>query len=291
MVWGVIVKKFNPNKNIIITLIVVIIIVVVVSISSAQRTNNGKTDLARSAVNDGVGLVDRVLSFPLLAVGRFTTFINDLLQAYEENEQLKAKIDSYGELALKNKNYEKEIDALKKELQLNETLTNYEKITANVITRSPDTWQDILVVDKGSNEGIEPNMAVLSQKGIIGRVLEVNANSSKIELLTSTNQNSNHFPVMVSSETGESYGLMKDFNEKEQSMIVSQLTGNAAIKEGDIVQTSGLGGNSPASLPIGTVLKVEQDSYGLTKEVHVKPYADMYGITVVTVVKRLAGGS
>lgn len=46
-------------------------------------------------------------------------------------------------------------------------------------------WQDILIVDRGSKDGIEPNMAVLSQKGLIGRVIEVSAATSKVELLTS----------------------------------------------------------------------------------------------------------
>ena len=74
-------------------------------------------------------------------------------------------------------------------------------------------------------------------------------------------------------------------------IIVSQLTGDATLKEGDVVQTSGLGGNSPADLAVGTVIKVKPDSFGLDREVYVKPYADVYGISVVTVVKRSAGES
>lgn len=98
---------------------------------------------------------------------------------------------------------------MKKELELNQTLTSYEKVTANVITRSPDSWQDMLIVDKGSKDGIEANMAVMSQKGLIGRVIEVNTASSKIELLSSSNESSNHFPVRVSSANGEAFGLLK----------------------------------------------------------------------------------
>ena len=70
-------------------------------------------------------------------------------------------------------------------MNLNETLANYEKVTANVITRSPDTWQDLLIIDKGTNDGIEAGMAVMAQKGLVGRVIEVNATTAKVELLTS----------------------------------------------------------------------------------------------------------
>lgn len=285
-------KKFNPNKNIIITLILVIIVVIVISLTAAQRAG-GKNNIVQSAVNDGVGLVDKMISAPAKAVAGSLGSLTDLFNTYDENQRLKTKIDSYNELAIQNDNYKKEIEELKGELALNETLTDYEKVTANVVSRSPDTWQDIMIVDKGSADGIEVNMAVLAQKGLIGRVIEVNTLSSKVELLTSKNQNSNHFPVRVSSEAGDSYGLLKEFNDKEQALVATQLTGDAEITVGSVVQTSGLGGNSPANLPIGTVEKVEPDQYGLDREVYVKPYASLYGngISVVTIIQRSAGGN
>ncbi|WP_373170700.1 rod shape-determining protein MreC [Enterococcus durans] len=280
-------KKFNPNKNIIITLVIVIIVVTIISVTAAQRANEGKPNFFQSVVNDSVSFVDRAISAPVRWVENGVDSVHNLFTTYSENERLKEKIDSYDEVALKNKNYQKEIEALKKELELNQTLASYEKVTANVITRSPDTWQDMLIVDKGSKDGIEVDMAVMSQKGLIGRVIEVNNASSKIELLTSSNESSNHFPVRVSSSSGEAFGLLKKYDEKTQALVVTQLTGDTNIKEGDVVQTSGLGGNSPADLPIGTVVKTKPDSFGLDREVYVKPYAGMYDISVVTIVQRL----
>ena len=280
-------KKFNPNKNIIITLVIVIIVVTIISVTAAQRANEGKPNFFQSVVNDSVSFVDRAISAPVRWVENGDDSVHNLFTTYSENERLKEKIDSYDEEALKNKNYQKEIEALKKELELNQTLASYEKVTANVITRSPDTWQDMLIVDKGSKDGIEVDMAVMSQKGLIGRVIEVNNASSKIELLTSSNESSNHFPVRVSSSSGEAFGLLKNYDEKTQALVVTQLTGDTNIKEGDVVQTSGLGGNSPADLPIGTVVKTKPDSFGLDREVYVKPYAGMYDISVVTIVQRL----
>ncbi|MBO1299036.1 MULTISPECIES: rod shape-determining protein MreC [unclassified Enterococcus] len=280
-------KKFNPNKNIIITLVIVIIVVTVLSVTAAQRANEGKPNFFQSIVNDSVSFVDRTISAPVKWVQNGVDSVHHLFTTYSENERLKGKIDSYDEMAQKNQNMQKEIDALKSELDLSQTLTSYERVTANVITRSPDSWQDLLVVDKGSNDGIEVNMAVMAQKGLVGRVIEVNATSSKVELLTSSNVSSNHFPVRVSSGDGESFGLLKNYDEKLQALVVTQLTGDSEIKEGDVVQTSGLGGNSPADLRIGTVIKTKPDSYGLDREVYVKPYADMYDLPVVTIIKRL----
>ncbi len=90
--------------------------------------------------------------------------VKNLFVTYEENERLKEKLDSFDELEQAKDNAQREIDALKEELELNATLTNYERISANVINRSPDTWQDMLIVDRGSRDGVEVNMAVMSQK-------------------------------------------------------------------------------------------------------------------------------
>lgn len=282
-------KKFNPNKNIIITLIIVILVVTVLSVTIAKRAVGNSTNIVQSTVNDTMAIVDKVITAPIRWIESGANSVKNLFVTFEENERLKEKLDSYDELAQSNENYQREIDALKEELALNETLTNYDKISANVINRSPDTWQDMLVVDQGTKDGVEINMAVMSQKGLIGRVIEVNAASSKVELLTSENQNSNHFPVRISGEDGENFGILSSYDQKEKSLVITQLTGSSELKEGDVVQTSGLGGNSPADLAIGTVVSTTKDEFGLDTKVYVKPYAQMYDIQTVTIIKRLAG--
>lgn len=282
-------KKFNPNKNIIITLILVIVAVAVLSLSIARRADEKKTSMAQVVVNDTTALVDKVIYSPVRWFEKGVSSVQNLFVTYEENEALKEKIDSYDEMAQKVTDQEREIAALKEELDLNATLTNYEKITANVITRSPDTWQDTLVIDRGAKDGLAVNMAVMSQNGLIGRVIEVNAASAKVELLTSTNQTSNHFPVRISTESGEAFGVLKGYDEKRKALVVEQLTGKTDIKKEDVVQTSGLGGNSPADLMVGTVIEAESDGFGLDRSVYVKANAEIYNVTVVTVVERTLG--
>ncbi|HCE11590.1 MAG TPA: rod shape-determining protein MreC, partial [Enterococcus sp.] len=85
------------------------------------------------------------------------------------------------------------------------------------------------------------------------------------------------------------FGILSSYDQKEKSLVITQLTGSSELKEGDVVQTSGLGGNSPADLAIGTVVSTTKDEFGLDTKVYVKPYAQMYDIQTVTIIKRLAG--
>ncbi len=281
-------KKFNPNKNIIITLILTIVVVTILSVSIARRSVAQKTSFTQTVINDTVALVDRMIAAPVRWVTNGAYAVENLFVTYEENAVLKAKIDRYDALVQQNSNQTREIAALQEELGLQATLTNYEKITSNVISRSPDTWQDMLIIDRGSRDGVEVNMAVLSNKGLIGRVIEVNQASAKVELLTSSNQNSNQFPVRISGENGETFGIIKQYDTENKVLVVEQLTG-ATVQSDAVVQTSGLGGNSPADLPIGVTLKETTDRFGLTRQVFVKPYAQMSDLSIVTVIKREVG--
>jgi rod shape-determining protein MreC len=283
------VKKFNPNKNIIITLILVIIVVTILSMTIAKRAAMEKKSVVSSAANDTVSLVDRVVFAPVKWFENGVDAVQNLFVTYEENERLKEKLDAYDALAQENENHKREIETLTNELELNQTLTSFEKTTANVITRSPDTWQDILVVDKGSKDGIEPNMAVMAQHGLVGRVIEVNGFSSKVELLTSENQTSNHYPVRISTDKGEAFGVLKGYDTKEKLFIVEQVTGETNVKKGDVVQTSGLGENSPADLLVGKVVDAQVDKFGLDKKVFVQPTTNTHDLSVVTIVERKVG--
>ena len=282
-------KKINPNKNIIIALIIVLIVVTVLSLTIAQRATAKKSNAVQSVINDAIAFVDKAIQAPVSWVENTVDAVQDLASTYKENQQLKAKLDSYEQLSQANKNSEREIANLKQQLALNNTLSSYEKVTANVISRSPDSWQDYLVIDKGSKDGIEANMSVMAKKGLIGRVIEVNRSSSKVELLSSENQTSNHYPVRISTDSGELFGLLKGFDEDKNALVVEQVTGSATFAKGDVVQTSGLGGNSPADLAVGTVLEAQSDDFGLDKKLYVQPYADMYDLSVVTVIKRTVG--
>lgn len=282
-------KKFNPNKKIIVAIIIIIITVAVVGFTAGKLKNQGKVTQATSVTNDSIAIVDKLLAAPANFIGDQVEAFENLLDTYKENQALKKKLKSYNEAIIKSDNLEKELDALKKEVDLNSTLNSYDKVSANVITRSTNTWQDTLIIDRGETDGLEVNMAVMSDEGLIGRIIQVNQSSSKVELLTSTNQSVNHFPIKISTDSTTLYGLLQSYDEDKQAFVVSQVTGDGTLKEGQVVQTSGLGGNSPADLLVGTVISEKENNQDSGRQIYVKPATQMYDIKFVTVIKRLAG--
>lgn len=283
-------KKFNSSRNIIIALTVVIIVVLLISFSSMQRDNKKQSLPGQSEANGVIATIDRGVKAPFIGIENGVKSINNLFNTYTENDNLKKKIDHTASLEAETANLKKENEKLRGQLELNATLSNYEVVNAGVINRSPDSWQDVLIIDKGKKDGIEVNMAVMGDKGLIGRVIIAENNSSKVELLTTINQNTNHFPVMLQGEDSKMiYGLMEGYNNKTHTLVVSQLTSTEGLKEGTPVTTSGLGNNSPKGLLVGEIKEIKKNKTGLDAEVLVTPVADMYDVNSVTVIKRLAG--
>lgn len=285
-------KKFNSSRNIIIALTIVILMVLLISFSAMQRDNKKQSLPGQSEVNGIIATIDNVIKAPIVGVENMAKSINNLFNTYSENDNLKKKVDKVEALKNDITNLKDENEKLKQQLELNENLLNYDVINASVINRSPDSWQDTLIIDKGTADGIEVNMAVMGDKGLIGRVIIAEKHSSKVELLTTVNQTTNHFPVMLENKKGEmAYGLMEAYNNKTHTLVVSQLTSAEDIEVGTTVSTSGLGNNSPKGLIIGEVKEVKKSKTGLTDEVSITPLANMYDVSVVTVVKRLAGSN
>lgn len=172
--------------------------------------------------------------------------INDLekenKRLREENQNLSAQIATVQEksqicLELKN------------EASASSVLGKY-LIPAIIIGRTPEEFNRSVIVDKGSNDGVRQGDAVVSTGYLIGKIESVSANQSKIFLITN---HSSFVPAVLSSsrETGLVQGGL-------EGLTLTDVPINSKIAEGENVLTSGLGGDLPAGIPIGRILKIEK---------------------------------
>lgn len=141
-----------------------------------------------------------------------------------------------------------------------------------------------MIIDKGETDGIKANMAVITSKGLIGKVKSVSKFTSTVQLLSAMDPN-NRVSAVVQGEK-DFYGFIEGYDEKKKLLLLKRIPYDAKIKKGQNVITSGLGGVFPRLLPIGKVVDVVPDQYGLTQTAYVKPSANLYDINHVMVVKR-----
>lgn len=273
---------FN-NKKLIGILLAGIAIASLISYSLLNSTNSVIT----RTVNDTSSWAGRVFSEPVNMVVRFVNSVDNLVNTFEENQYLKQKIDQTYEMQVRIADLEVENHKMRQELDLSQTLGDYSIVNATVISRSPDQWMETLVINVGSNNGIQVNQAVMAGNGLIGRVIEVNPTSSKVLLLTSEQSNEGMVSarIQTANETSAN-GIVSDYDPRTKQYIMTQVDPDAEIKPGDMVITSGLGGVIPSTLLIGEVASAQMDDYGLFQNVKVVPAGEMTDIRFVTVILR-----
>lgn len=277
-------KKLFTSRRLVVGVILVIVTIGMITFSSRARVNQENPALPVRIVTDISSWMSEVVNTPLKTVGKATDATTKLFKTYQENERLNQRVDDLAATKVELQTVRKENDALKEQLKVGKTLTDYQMINATVISRSPNNWQSELIINQGAKAGIKKNMAVMGGGSVIGRVSEVDTTNAKVELLSDNSQTNNRFAIRVTNKDNDTVdGIITKFNQTKNLIEMKNVTSKVKIKKGDKVATSGLGGVTPSGLYVGEVESVDDDDYGLTKTVYIKPAADFNNLPVVSV--------
>ena len=185
-----------------------------------------------------------------------------------------------------NKSLKEENELLKKQLNLNKTLTEYDIENAMVISRNKTYWFNTLIIDKGLRDGIDKDMLVINENGLIGIVNKSFKKISEVKLITtSPKDNTFHISVVIKTDK-DYYGVLNGYDSDNNSLIIKDITKDSNIKIGDEVLTSGIGIFFPKGILIGKVDKILYDQYNLSKNIYVKTNQDFNNIHYVSILKR-----
>ena len=133
-------------------------------------------------------------------------------------------------------------------------------IAAKVITNSASAWFRTLTIDKGRVDGVGKGMAVIAPRGVVGKVISVNDQTSKVMLLTDHNSG-----LDVITQRTRARGIVA--GSMAGNPIIKYVGRNTDVRTGDRIITSGLDGTFPKGLLVGTIDDVQEDSDGLFQEV------------------------
>ncbi|MBS9399287.1 rod shape-determining protein MreC [Pediococcus acidilactici] len=277
--------KFFSNRKLVLTVICAIIAAGLITGSLALGKKD-KTPAFQKLGNDLFGAVSRVIAIPAHGMQTLSTNLNNFVATYEENERLRQDIDKLSATHAENKSLKEENRELKQLVGLKNSMTDYSLTPAIVLTRSPSSWQDLVTVNKGTANGVKKNQPVLAGNGLVGRVVEANYSTSKVELISDNNESANRFAIQVQAKDGNYVnGIITGYDKKTNEIIMGQVTEDKDVAVGSQVITSGLGGVTPKGLYVGKVAKVSKEDYGLANEIRIKPAAKLSNVNDVYIAK------
>ncbi len=257
-------NKYNKDKIIIPSILIVFVLLIIISIDVDNRSKSNQ-----SIVKDFVLFVEKVVKYP------FNAFDKNKGKDQSNSKIIKENVESA---------IEKDNQELRDLLDLNKTLTEYVPINATILSRNKSYWFNTLTIDKGTSDGIKKNMAVVTKKGLIGKISNVSRNSSEIKLITSDDVN---FKVSIAIKTNDvdNFAILNGYDKETGLIKATGIDKTTPVNGGDTVVTSGLGEMFPSGIYIGKVEKVESDKYNLSKTVYIKTDQNFNSIHYVTVLK------
>jgi rod shape-determining protein MreC len=191
---------------------------------------------------------------------------------FKENNRLIAELADLKDVKKTNENLEEQLKLIPK--------NKYELEATYVIGQDPQKLGSWIMIDKGSMQGIVPEMPVIVSDGIlVGKVSEVFPASSRVDLLTSASSSINAMDL----ETGAK-GIVQ--GEYGLGIILNMVAQSEAMNNGDAVITSGLGGNIGRGLYIGNISQIKTSVDGLFQEAVITPRVKYSKLDVVFVIKK-----
>lgn len=211
----------------------------------------------------------------------------NLWKVKEENDNLHYQLSQQPLYEAQLMEAQREIAELKEQLQMKESLSQYQMVAATVILRDADSWDNQFTIDLGSDDGIKQDMIVLSGKGVVGKVGDVSKYTSRVKLLTSEDRQNNVAVKVSISDTESTEGILQNYDANRGVFVIHVFDGDHDIREDMQVITSGKGGVYPSGLLIGTVNTIEELSNSIGKTIYVKPAADFQNFDYVQVIRKV----
>lgn len=214
----------------------------------------------------------KIVTFPFLEIKKMLYYHVSFEQnrlLVKEAGMLRGRLTAMNETAREN-------ERLKRLLDLKEKL--YSGVAANVVARDLSNWNSAIIIDKGKRSGIAVAMAVVDASGIVGKVVEVVADRSKVILVSDPS-----FSVAAMVERSREIGLVSGTLTGQCRM--RYLSTDADVKVGDQVISSKLSSSFPQGLVLGTVVAVENSTGSIFPTCLIKPAAAVSQIEEVIVIR------
>ena len=277
-------KKQSISKKYILILIIILIILLLIIFSFTLKEDR-KLSKAESLLKDGLIYSEKIITYPFNYIKENIKEYKKLKDANKNNNILETSIDRIDSIEAENIELRRQLETLKEELNINYTLSDYEYLNATVISRNVGYWHNKITINKGTYNGVEKDMVVISSKGLIGKVIKTSTFTSDVRLIT-TSDTSNKISVHISNGDNNLYGLINSYDYNKNVLELEGISNTKDVNIGDYVYTSGLGGVFPTGILIGIVEEITTDSYDLAKIIKVKPSADFNDINYVSILKR-----
>jgi rod shape-determining protein MreC len=233
----------------------------------------------RSGISTAFSPLESVASKIFSPIGNFTSDLKNFNQSKKKIEQLTKEVDLLKSEQILDQDTVGQLSQLKNVLDL-AGRGGYKVVAARVINRgSSATFKQTITIDVGRNSGVENNMTVISDSGLVGVVKSVTSNSAIVLLMSDPT-----FKIGVRIAGTQSIGVVS--GQGGSTYLLQLLDATGEIKKGDVLVARGSQDGKPfvPGVPVGTVTTVQSNASSITQNADVVGISNLERIGVVAVV-------
>ncbi len=244
-----------------------------------RQTGNGPLERAKEVSSAIVTPIQRGLTAVFTPVGNFFSSVSELSNLRAENAELRGELEAAEQRIDEAESILAENERLLALQELDESYPTMERVSARVIGRPPANYKWAVTIDKGTNDGIKANMAVIDPEGLVGKIIRADADTATVLLLIDPQAGAK------AKVTGSGYAGGIEGNGASESLTLAFIDTEAEVEVGDEVVTAGYDeGIFPPNIPIGSIESVESQSAALEQSIQVEPYVDFTTLDFVQVI-------
>lgn len=253
-------KDNKPNGKKIIALIAVFVSVFCCVFFAAR--GKFKTPVADSAAMTILAPFQRAFSWAGSQLAFIKYTVNETFRLYEQNKQLREEVEILRAQNLTASEYASENQRLRNLLGYKQSAVQFDLVAASVIGRESASWSSVIVINRGTFDGVANNMPVVTELGLVGHVKEAGLNSSKVQLLIDPRSS---VGTIIQRPESRVAGIVEgDIKNPARPRMVN-IPKDSDVKVEDMVVTSGFGGVYPKGLVVGKVVEIHNEEGGLLK--------------------------
>lgn len=273
-------SSFFKNKAVVCLVVITACVILIAGFVSFSGDNP-----VSSAIKTVFSPVQSLVSKAANAIDDTRTFIWEMKGYKEENERLITQLNEAKKDQRSVAEYREENERLKGLLELQEDIDAYATVAARVISYEPNNWYDTLVLNRGTNQGLQKGNAVITANGVVGKVVAVGANWAQVSSIINVE---NAVGVRL-SRTGDIAVAEGNADLVKQGFCkMSFIDQKSDLIIGDVLETSDSSGIYPPGLTVGTVRELSTDASGNLQAAVIEPavsFSNLYEVLVVTGMK------
>lgn len=236
----------NNSKTSVIGVTITVILLIAIVVVSNLGTE--KITFMQNGISTIVTPIQNAFIFVRNKINNNEQEISEINSLKEENKSLREENTKLKEAERELEILKSENNKLKDHLNLKNKYADYTTVPGDVIERTYSNYDKIIVINIGKKDGIDVNMPVISESGLVGHVLSVTDNSAKVQTIVDTGST-----VSATISTAPESILVKGTISNSEQIKATSIPADATILQGDAVITSGLGGIYPKGILIGTI--------------------------------------